>query len=106
LALISKQAAQVELHIKHWFRELKQYNVITMEQLEYWQQQFSLFEARLFENEPSILASSQFSLNGKYFYIPFNKNGQLAFNEWEAQLVKLMGEYASLIEHANKQISI
>ena len=106
LALLSEQLYQAKLHVKLWFDELNRLPIITLEQLDYWQQQLLLFEARCLEQELSEVTSSEFSINGSHFYIPFNEEGQLDISMWQHQLIKLIEKYMLLIEKSNKQVSI
>ena len=106
LAILGLHQKQVEFHLKQWIDELKTMPSITVEQLELWQQEMHLFEAKCLEQEQRILSSPPYSLNGSQFYIPFNEHGQIAIEKWYSKLLSLMHHYLEHIERSNKQVTI
>ena len=108
LALLSGNSTHIKLAVNSWFQELKRLDCITMEHLELWLHEFTVFSARCFHSDTMLPDDENDGLKkeaGQYIF-PIDEDGRLSVRLWQEEFTTLMLSYSKIMNERNLKLSI
>ncbi len=108
MALLSGRPEQISASVAVWFDEVRRLERITIEQLELWQHEFTVFRARCLSGEQRLHQESE-PLSAREpgtFIAPVDDEGSLSLPLWQEDFTRQMLALAQLLSDQQSKTSV
>jgi two-component system, response regulator YesN len=109
MALLSASHEQIRSAVASWFKEVRELDSITIEQLDLWVHEFAVFRARYVKVElaDSLVNERLRAMEPSTFITPVDEEGRLSISLWQEEFTQLMLTCSDLLaERSSKSSNI